>query len=112
MSTLVHKVDIVNYMAIVETRTVQSKAGKEEVMNSKVWFIAGSSLGLGRVWAEAALTRGDKVAASARKAEDVADLKENSAMPSCPWRWTSPVPSRRRPRFSMPLNTSAGWISC
>jgi len=35
-------------------------------MTSKVWFITGSSKGFGRVWAEAALARGDKVAATAR----------------------------------------------
>src|SRR5258708_5992748 len=41
-------------------------------MTSKVWFITGTSKGFGRVWAEAALARGDKVAATAR---DVATLK-------------------------------------
>ena len=45
-------------------------------MNSKVWFITGASRGFGRIWAEAALQRGDKVAVTARKVEDVADLKE------------------------------------
>ncbi len=45
-------------------------------MNSKVWFITGASRGLGRIWAEAALKRGDKVTATARKLADVADLKE------------------------------------
>ncbi len=45
-------------------------------MNSKVWFITGASRGFGRIWAEAALQRGDKVAATARKVEDVADLSE------------------------------------
>lgn len=45
-------------------------------MTSKVWFITGSSRGFGRVWAEAALSRGDKVAATARTLADVADLKE------------------------------------
>ncbi len=44
-------------------------------MNSKVWFITGASRGFGRIWAEAALKRGDKVAATARNAADVADLK-------------------------------------
>jgi NAD(P)-dependent dehydrogenase (short-subunit alcohol dehydrogenase family) len=34
--------------------------------DSKVWFITGSSKGFGRIWAEAALGRGDRVAASAR----------------------------------------------
>jgi len=32
----------------------------------KVWFITGASRGFGRVWAEAALNQGDKVAATAR----------------------------------------------
>jgi NAD(P)-dependent dehydrogenase (short-subunit alcohol dehydrogenase family) len=42
----------------------------------KTWFITGSSRGFGRIWAEAALKRGDKVAATARRLEDVADLEE------------------------------------
>lgn len=42
----------------------------------KTWFITGASRGFGRIWAEAALTRGDNVAASARKLADVADLKK------------------------------------
>jgi NAD(P)-dependent dehydrogenase (short-subunit alcohol dehydrogenase family) len=45
-------------------------------MNSKVWFITGASRGFGRIWAEAALARGDKVAATARRLADVTDLKE------------------------------------
>ncbi len=45
-------------------------------MKSKVWFITGASRGFGRIWAEAALKRGDKVAATARSIADVADLKE------------------------------------
>ncbi len=42
---------------------------------SKVWFVTGASRGLGRVWVEAALRRGDKVAATARTADDLAALK-------------------------------------
>jgi NAD(P)-dependent dehydrogenase (short-subunit alcohol dehydrogenase family) len=42
----------------------------------KTWFITGASRGFGRIWAEAALKRGDQVTASARKLGDVADLKE------------------------------------
>jgi NAD(P)-dependent dehydrogenase (short-subunit alcohol dehydrogenase family) len=34
--------------------------------DSKVWFITGSSKGFGRIWTEAALARGDRVAATAR----------------------------------------------
>jgi NADP-dependent 3-hydroxy acid dehydrogenase YdfG len=43
---------------------------------NKVWFITGSSRGFGRVWTEAALKRGDKVAATARNLASIADLKE------------------------------------
>jgi NADP-dependent 3-hydroxy acid dehydrogenase YdfG len=43
--------------------------------DEKVWFITGASRGFGRVWAEAALKRGDKVAATARTLESIADLK-------------------------------------
>ena len=43
-------------------------------MLAKVWFITGASRGLGRAWAEAALKRGDRVVATARKVEDLADL--------------------------------------
>ena len=45
-------------------------------MTSKIWFITGTSRGFGRIWAEAALTRGDKVAATARELTSIADLKE------------------------------------
>lgn len=44
--------------------------------HSKVWFITGASRGFGRVWAEAALKRGDKVAATARNVDSLAALKE------------------------------------
>ncbi|UZR98556.1 SDR family NAD(P)-dependent oxidoreductase [Chondrinema litorale] len=50
---------------------------KSEASNTeKVWFITGSSRGFGRIWTEAALERGDKVVATARKFESIADLKE------------------------------------
>ena len=41
---------------------------------AKVWFITGTSKGFGRIWAEAALGRGDKVAATARDTDTLADL--------------------------------------
>ncbi|MBK0378436.1 SDR family NAD(P)-dependent oxidoreductase [Mucilaginibacter segetis] len=44
--------------------------------DNKVWFITGTSRGFGRVWADAALKRGDKVAATARNLDSIADLKE------------------------------------
>src|SRR6202035_5105124 len=51
--------------------------GKKEVhMASKVWFITGTSKGFGRVWAEAALARGDRVAATARNIDALVPLLE------------------------------------
>jgi len=35
-------------------------------ISHKVWFITGASKGFGYVWTEAALARGDRVAAAAR----------------------------------------------
>lgn len=49
---------------------------KHQNENAKVWFITGTSRGFGRIWTEAALQRGDKVVATARKIESIADLKE------------------------------------
>jgi NAD(P)-dependent dehydrogenase (short-subunit alcohol dehydrogenase family) len=43
-------------------------------MSKKVWFITGTSKGFGRVWAEAALARGDQVAATARNIETLSPL--------------------------------------
>jgi NAD(P)-dependent dehydrogenase (short-subunit alcohol dehydrogenase family) len=45
-------------------------------MTEKVWFITGTSKGFGRVWAEAALARGDRVAATARDIKTLAPLVE------------------------------------
>jgi NAD(P)-dependent dehydrogenase (short-subunit alcohol dehydrogenase family) len=43
---------------------------------TKVWFITGSSRGLGRSLTEAVLANGDKVVATARKPEQLKDLTE------------------------------------
>lgn len=42
----------------------------------KTWFITGASRGFGRIWAAAALERGDRVAATARHAESLAELSQ------------------------------------
>lgn len=42
----------------------------------KTWFITGASRGFGRIWTEAALKRGDQVAATARDVASMADLKD------------------------------------
>lgn len=44
--------------------------------NGKTWFITGTSRGFGREWAEAALARGDRVAATARNTDSLRDLVE------------------------------------
>ena len=41
---------------------------------SRTWFITGAGRGFGREWAEAALERGDQVAATARNPEQLDDL--------------------------------------
>ncbi len=46
------------------------------VTANKIWFITGASRGFGRVWTEAVLKRGDKVAATARKLASITDLNE------------------------------------
>src|SRR5882724_9619431 len=45
-------------------------------MAAKVWFITGTSKGFGRIWAEAALARGDLVAATARNIDALSPLTE------------------------------------
>ena len=44
----------------------------------KTWFITGASRGFGRIWAEAALTRQDKFAATARTLADLTDLADDA----------------------------------
>jgi NAD(P)-dependent dehydrogenase (short-subunit alcohol dehydrogenase family) len=43
---------------------------------SRAWFITGTTTGLGREWATAALERGDRVAATARQLDRIEDLVE------------------------------------
>ncbi|MEY9211721.1 SDR family NAD(P)-dependent oxidoreductase [Thermobifida halotolerans] len=45
-------------------------------MSGKVWFITGASRGFGRVWARAALERGDRVAAGVRTVSALDELVE------------------------------------
>lgn len=50
----------------------------------KTWLITGASRGFGRIWAEAALKRGDQVTVTARKFADVVDFRDrfgNAALP-------------------------------
>ena len=41
----------------------------------RTWFITGASRGFGSIWADAALSRGDRGAATARRLADLADLR-------------------------------------
>ena len=43
-------------------------------LDTKVWFVTGASRGFGRLWTEAALRRGDRVAATARDTATLEDL--------------------------------------
>ncbi len=45
-------------------------------MAEKIWFVTGASKGFGRIWTEAALKRGDKVAATARNLDDIQALAD------------------------------------
>jgi NAD(P)-dependent dehydrogenase (short-subunit alcohol dehydrogenase family) len=45
-------------------------------MVGKIWFVTGASRGFGRIWTEAALARGDKVAATARDPATLDDFSE------------------------------------
>jgi len=40
----------------------------------KIWFVTGASRGFGRIWTEAALKRGDKVAAAVRNPQVLSEL--------------------------------------
>ncbi|NML65184.1 SDR family NAD(P)-dependent oxidoreductase [Hymenobacter sp. RP-2-7] len=54
--------------------TPQPQAAGAASPAPKIWFITGASRGFGRIWTEAALQRGDKVAATARQLASLADL--------------------------------------
>jgi NAD(P)-dependent dehydrogenase (short-subunit alcohol dehydrogenase family) len=47
---------------------------KQNMAQPKIWFVTGASRGFGRIWTEAALERGDKVAATARDSKALDEL--------------------------------------
>lgn len=51
-----------------------SRAAFNQGEIKKVWFITGTSRGFGKIWTQAALERGDKVAATARDLAPLDDL--------------------------------------
>lgn len=52
---------------------------------SKVWFVTGSSRGLGRAFVEAALSRGDRVAATSRKPPRTCSRRTATPYSRSPW---------------------------
>jgi NADP-dependent 3-hydroxy acid dehydrogenase YdfG len=76
---------------------------------NKPWFITGSSRGFSRIWAEAALKRGDKVTATARKLAHVADLKERFGDAVLPLALDVTDPNSSSRLFSRRTGISAGW---
>jgi NAD(P)-dependent dehydrogenase (short-subunit alcohol dehydrogenase family) len=69
---------------------------------AKIWFITGTSRGLGRVWAEAALERGDRVVAAAR------DLRSLDALVARFPDSVLPVPCDVRDRAAVFAAVAAG----
>ncbi len=57
-------------------RTTLAEGYLREDIPMKTWFITGASKGFGREWAEAALERGDRVAATARDSSALDALVE------------------------------------
>jgi NAD(P)-dependent dehydrogenase (short-subunit alcohol dehydrogenase family) len=60
----------------------------------RVWFITGTSSGLGRAIAQAALDHGDRVVATARSTDHIADLERDFADVALPLDVTDPDQAR------------------
>ena len=54
---------------------------------TNVWFITGSSRGLGRSLTEAVLAKGDNVAATARNPDQLAALPKSTRIRFSPSNW-------------------------
>ena len=75
-------------------------------MASKVWLITGTSKGFGRIWAEAALARGDRVAATARDVKTLGQLSNGMESASRLSLWMLPIKLRCAPRSASRINDS------
>src|SRR5271154_4721769 len=60
--------------SLVTCRTAADRDRARGAVVTRVWFITGTSRGFGRVWTQAALERGDSVAATARDTHTLDDL--------------------------------------
>lgn len=64
------------YSKMQQNPTSAASSTQASATQTKVWFITGASRGFGRVWAQAALERGDKVVATARKLASINELND------------------------------------
>lgn len=75
------------------------------IATPRVWFITGSSLGFGRALAEAVLARGERVVATARSAQRVADLQDRYPERALAVRLDVTDPSQAQAAFDAALAT-------
>jgi len=78
---------------------------------AKTWFITGTSKGFGREWAEAALDRGDNVAATARHTEPLRPLTERYGAAVLPIQLDVTDRATPSPPSSSRRGTSGRWTS-
>ena len=71
----------------------------------KTWFITGSSRGFGREITEAALKRGDRVVATARKPDQIDDLSEAYGEHVLTYAFDVTDPAAANSAFGAALNT-------
>src|SRR5687768_13108607 len=60
----------------VRTRSKESPMRNDNDPTRRVWFVTGASRGFGRALAEAVLERGERLIATARRPESLAELRE------------------------------------
>ncbi|XNL82376.1 SDR family NAD(P)-dependent oxidoreductase [Actinomadura madurae] len=69
---------LVECLRYLDARRAKTPSRKESQLSAleKIWFVTGASRGFGRLWTEAALKRGDRVAATARDVTTLEPLAE------------------------------------
>src|SRR5712672_2184325 len=66
------------FKSCLPDRPIERLAGYALVVSDpRVWMVTGASSGFGRAIASAALERGDRVVATARRSESVSDLGDS-----------------------------------
>jgi NAD(P)-dependent dehydrogenase (short-subunit alcohol dehydrogenase family) len=72
----IHETNNKSSKSILKNKTMKTNKTGESTRTPKVFLITGASRGFGKLWAEAFLKRGDKVAATARNLDHLNDLVE------------------------------------